>query len=88
MSKLSPEGEIVASFLARIAGDLYTGKGVNVGFSDMKVMSAGKSIRADGINVLRGAFMKLEDQHPEAVDILVAGLGEVIKARVRKAAGG
>lgn len=86
---LTPDAQKVATFLARIAGDLYTGDGVRVGAADYMVMVASKNIKMkkEGIAVLCNAFVQLESKHPEVLDALVFALTEPLKEKLRKAVG-
>lgn len=85
-SKLNPDAQKVSDFLVKIVKDILNEQGIRMGISDLGVLSSGKKVTPkEYIPVLQAAFTRIMTEHPEVVEIMLAGASDAIKDRIRRA---
>lgn len=88
MKPLHQNAKIVSDFLVKLTTDLLHKKGVQVGYTDLGVLTAGKKITpGECPDILRATFQRLVEENPELIGLMLDGASETVKAKIRKTMG-
>ncbi len=83
--------DTVATTLAGIINGALDGKGLNLPMTEIpKLIGAGKRIKEvpeGGKQVMTQLFRKVEASHPELLDLILAGISESAKDKIREKLG-
>ena len=84
--KLSDPAQKISDFLTRSAKSLLARRGLEVGIADFAVLQAAKKITAHECHpILVEAARKVLSENPEIVPLVIDGLGESVKEKIRQA---